>query len=284
MYCYEIGGVGFGFDTDRELVEIGNYGLFRIDEAGFDSLRNRHFFSFSGREQEVNGKEIFKSSLFSVYENDDGYVRVSNRFDEYAYKIVFTEKKGTSGGIISFTDNGYRNLKTTSELFEIIDTMSALLYYDALMFHASFIEHDGNAILFSGAPGAGKSTQAEIWKKYKGANIINGDRAIIRLTENGWVACGNPACGSSNICVNRNVPLDTIAFVKQSPVNKVNGLTEFDKFMRLTTQLSCGVRKKHDTEKLMSLTERLGADVRVVELECTADERAADVLFEAIGG
>lgn len=284
MYCYEIGGVGFGFDTGRELVEIGNYGLFRIDEAGFDSLRDKHFFTFTEDEQKINGREIFRTGSFSVYENDSGYVRVSSRFDEFAYKIVFTEKKGESGGVISFTDNGYKNLKTTSELFRVIDTESALLYYDALMFHASFIEYGGKAILFSGAPGAGKSTQADIWHKYKNAEIVNGDRVIIRLTENGWQAYGNPASGSSDICLNRTVPLDTIVFVKQSPENKVNGLTEFDRFMRLTSQISCGIRKQTDTDKLMRLTERLASEVRVAELECTADERAADALVEAIGG
>lgn len=284
MYCYEMGGVGFGFDTDRELVEIGNYGLFRIDEAGFRSLRNRHIFTFTDEVQKINGREIFLAGSYSVYENEDSYIKVCKRFDEYSYNIIFTQKKGKSGGTVYFTDNGYEKLKTTNELFEMIDTMSALLYYDALLLHSSFIEHNGKAVLFSGNSGAGKSTQADIWKEYRGAQVINGDRAILSRDENGWTACGNPACGSSGICENKKFPLDTIVFVKQSKINKVNELSGFEKFMRLTSQLFCGARKKDDTEKLMQLTEKLASEIRIIELECTADERAADVLAETIGG
>ena len=284
MYCYVIGGVGFKFETDNELLESPNYGLFRVNEAGFDSLQCKHIYTFSDKCPEIEGNAIFNGGSFEVYETDDGYLKVSSRFDEFDYKCILSEKKGRSGGEISFTDGGYRKLKTTAELFRIIDMMSALLYYNGLMLHASFIEHNGKAILFSADPGVGKSTQADLWKKYKNAEILNGDRAILRLTDSGWRVYGNPACGSSDICVNRDVSLGAIVFLKQSPVNHVNELPAFQKFMRLSSQISCGVRKTDDTTNLLKLTESLSKDVRIVELECTADVRAVDILSAEIGG
>jgi len=284
MYCYKIGGVGYRFETANELLESPNYGLFRIDEAGFDSLQCRHTFGFSDNYPEINGKEIFNGGSFRVFENADGYFKISQRFDEYEYKCIFFEKKNKSGGTVYFTDGGYEKLKTTAELFRIIDMMSSLLFFDALMLHASFIEYNGKAILFSADPGVGKSTQAELWRVHKNAKIINGDRAILRHTPDGWRAYGNPACGSSDICINADIPIETIVFLKQSPVNIVNELSAFDKFLRLSSQLSCGVRKATDTDKLLELTQKLAADVRIVELECTADERAVNALYEILGG
>lgn len=284
MYCYEIGGVGFGFDTDNELLESPNYGLFRISDDEFLRLDNRHLYSFDGEFPTELGKIIFDASSYTVYENGDFYYKVSSRVDEISYKCALTEKKGENGGVFSFTDGGYQKIKTTAELFRLIDTMSDLLFFDALMLHASYIEYNSRAILFSADPGTGKSTQADLWKKYAGAEVLNGDRAILRLTDKGWFAYGNPACGSSDICVNRSVPLDTIVFLKQSPVNRVNDLPLFKKFINLSSQIACGVRKSTDTEKLLKLTERLANDVKIFELECTPDERAVHILIDKIGG
>lgn len=284
MYCYEIGGVGFGFDTENELLESPNYGLFRIDKDAYNRLESRHLYTFNDDFPSDVGKMIFDGSSFRVYENGDNYYKITSRVDEIEYKCALTEKKGESGGVLSFTQGGYSKLKTTAELFRLIDTMSALLFYNGLMLHASFIDFNGRAILFSADPGTGKSTQADLWHRYTDAQILNGDRVILRLTDDGWLAYGNPACGSSDICVNGCVPLDTIAFLKQSPFNRVNDLQSLEKFMKLSSQLSCGVRKSDDTNKLLKLTEKLAGDVRICELECTPDERAVRVLMDKIGG
>lgn len=284
MYCYIIGGVGFGFDTDNELLESPNYELFRVGEDEFMSAECRHFYSFGGEFPTEYGRMFFDGGSYKAYDGGDCWLRITERFDEISYKVAFIEKKGESGGRIVYTEGGYDKLKTTAELFRIIDTMSALLYYDGLMLHASYIEHNGRAILFSAPPGTGKSTQADLWSKYAGARILNGDRAILRLTDNGWFVHGNPACGSSDICVNKCVPLDTIVFIKQSPVNRVNDMGTFQRFISLSSQLSCGVRKSDDTDRLLKLTEKLAGDIRICELECTPDERAVQVLMEKIGG
>ena len=51
-------------------------------------------------------------------------------------------------------------------------------------------QYKGKAIAFSGPSGVGKSTQAEIWKQCFQADILNGDRALLRKADQGWKAYG----------------------------------------------------------------------------------------------
>lgn len=51
------------------------------------------------------------------------------------------------------------------------------------VFHSSYVEVDGKAVLFTAPSETGKSTQAELWRSLRGAEIINGDRSVVRLVE-----------------------------------------------------------------------------------------------------
>ena len=59
--------------------------------------------------------------------------------------------------------------------------------------YKEIIAFQNKAILFSAPSGTGKSTQADLWQKYvRGVEIINGDRAIIGIEDNGVKAYGLP--------------------------------------------------------------------------------------------
>ena len=66
-----------------------------------------------------------------------------------------------------------------------------LLRHDALLLHSSAVLHGGKTVLFSGPSGAGKSTQARLWQEHLGAQIINGDRTVIRKTSEGFFGGGS---------------------------------------------------------------------------------------------
>lgn len=55
-----------------------------------------------------------------------------------------------------------------------------LLSRQGLLLHASFIRWQDRGILFSAPSGTGKSTQADLWVRHRGAEVINGDRAALR--------------------------------------------------------------------------------------------------------
>ena len=112
-------------------------------------------------------------------------------------------------------------------------------YQDSNFLHASFIAFQNKAILFSAPSGTGKSTQADLWQKYvRGVEIINGDRAIIGIEDNGVKAYGLPFCGTSKITLNQSFNLSTIVILRQGKINKLIELAAKDGYKYLYSQVN----------------------------------------------
>ena len=281
MYCYRMGDIGFGFDTDLQLEETHLYDLFRIDESEFYRLTERNYFSIKTESEKISdfGMPVFSCSSYSVYRVDDGYVKITNRYNRREYKCIC--RQNNKGGEISFTDNGIDSLLNTVELFRLIDLVTALLSFDALILHGAVIRHGEKCIVFSGDSGAGKSTQAELWNKYKGSEILNGDRLIIRRIDGVWYAFGIPMRGSSDYCCLFRLPVECIVFPEKAEYNRIGQFDrKMERFIRLNSQINCGSRKKEETDKLLSLTEDIINNIEIVRLFCTPDDGAVKCLSD----
>lgn len=98
-----------------------------------------------------------------------------------------------------------------------------------VLMHASLISFEGKGILFIGPSGIGKTTQAERWAEYCGADIINGDLVYVSHRDDGFYGCGTPWHGSSTYCLNRQVPLVAIVALEQAGHNSLERKTEEDR-------------------------------------------------------
>ena len=148
--------------------------------------------------------------------------------------------------------------------------------------HSSFIAAEGKAILFTAPSGTGKSTQAALWEQYRSAEVINGDRSAVRVTDSGIVACGIPFAGSSNICKNKTLPLAAIVYLKQAPENRIRRLRGAESFCRIWEGCSVNTWDKADVAAVSDTVQQVIGAVPVFELACTPDERAVLALEEAL--
>lgn len=72
--------------------------------------------------------------------------------------------------------------------------------FGTLFFHAAQIAVKETGILFTAPSGTGKTTQAKLWEKYRGARRICADRTLVRRLPEGWRTFGYPLDGSEPIC------------------------------------------------------------------------------------
>lgn len=161
-----------------------------------------------------------------------------------------------------------------------VELSEFMIRHDICILHASLIACQGRGILFTAPSGTGKSTQAELWKRYRGAEILNGDRAMIR-SRDGYVAYGSPYSGSSGIYRNESAPVTAIVVLRQAPFNRVRRMTTKEAYISLLSELSLSPISRETVERQSRWLLALLGRVPVFLLECLPDEGAVNTLYDA---
>lgn len=165
---------------------------------------------------------------------------------------------------------------------DLMGLETLLLKYEGLLLHASFIRWQNRGILFSAPSGTGKSTQADLWKKYENAETLNGDRAGIRYVDGEWTAFGLPLAGSSRIYRNESASVNAIVVLRQSPENHIRRLKPTEAFGCLYPEITVHRWCRAWVEKTSSLLLDLVTQVPIWLLECRPDVGAVQLVKESI--
>lgn len=163
----------------------------------------------------------------------------------------------------------------SSGVFNRIGMESLLLRHQGLLLHASLIKYGEKAIAFSAPSGVGKSTHAALWHTHLGAAILNGDRAALRQTGQGWTAYGCPYAGTSGIYCNDSAPLTAIVVLRQGARNDLRPLSAAEAFRHLYPELSVHHWDAAFVAEATDLCVDLVTRVPVYLLECLPDKDAA---------
>lgn len=157
------------------------------------------------------------------------------------------------------------------------------LRHSGLVLHSSHVRVGDKALIFSAPSGTGKSTQADLWAKYAGAEIINGDRSLLRKKDGVWHAYGCPMCGTSGIHKQGNEPIHAIVMLSQGTENAVRRLTPGEAFQRMYPEITVPKWNRELVLRAMELLDDVMANVPIYAFSCTKDESAVIALREAIG-
>lgn len=183
---------------------------------------------------------------------------------------------------ISLSLGQIRNLSIDPVFTSLFALEQRMIEKDSLILHCAYIVYHGKAILFSAPSGTGKSTQADLWRQYRGSDIINGDRALLRKIDNRWIACGWPVCGSSEICNLKEAPLHAVVMLEQSRMNHAKKLSPVQSFAQLYGQITINQWNADFVERVISNLEDLIGTVPVYQLTCDISEDAVRCLEEAL--
>lgn len=185
--------------------------------------------------------------------------------DKRKYEIYLVEERGLS----------------TKTLFRGMGLEFLMAVNRRIMLHSSFIVWKGKGIVFTAPPGTGKSTQAELWKKYRqGTEIINGDRSILACDSSDEIPMvySLPFCGSSKIALNKNVPLGAIVVLRQGKTNKIQRLAKREAVSFIFSECTISPWDKECMENTLDVLLDIVQRIPVYYFSCLPCSSAVDVL------
>ena len=179
-----------------------------------DTAEDPHRFRFERVEELTvpTGECYVTQPNFRLYALPSGHCRYIG--GEHAY--IRAEHHGKDHWV-EVKRNPHMDHIAVKTVLESMEIEHLIARNHGFVFHCSYIDHNGKAILFTAPSETGKSTQADLWHQYRGTEIINGDRAAIRLADGVLLAEGIPFAGSSQYCKNRSLPIEAIVYLDRLP-------------------------------------------------------------------
>ena len=158
-----------------------------------------------------------------------------------------------------------------------------MIDHDTILFHGSVIAVDGEGFLFTAKSGTGKSTHTRLWREYFGkrAVMVNDDKPLLKIDDNGVTAYGTPYNGKHRLGANISVPLKAICILTRAEQNHIEQISHEEAYPMLLQQ----VYRPGDMLKMsrtLALVDRLADNVRLYRLGCNMDIEAAKVAYEGM--
>lgn len=157
--------------------------------------------------------------------------------------------------------------------------------HSLLLIHSSVVALNGQAVLFLGTSGTGKSTHSRLWlENIPGAELVNDDNPLLSLEQGGLYAYGTPWSGKTPCYRNVRVPVKAIVSLEQAPENKICRLSG----IRAYANFSGAVSLVRWERSLMDTSTRMASDIAMsvpfYSMGCLPDADAAKLCHSTIFG
>ena len=160
-----------------------------------------------------------------------------------------------------------------------------LMRFSGFMLHSSAVALDGNAYLFSGQSGIGKSTHTSMWLELLGKRsfVINDDKPAVLIRDGVVYACGTPWSGKHDISENVCLPVKGLCFISRGEQNDIVRLNEKMAVVHMVDQCTKNFNSEQ-WEKLFSMIDTFIKNVPVYKLKCIKDPSAAKLSLKTMTG
>ncbi len=157
--------------------------------------------------------------------------------------------------------------------------------YNTFLFHGSVIAVDGQAYLFTAKSGTGKSTHTRLWRQMLGdkAVMVNDDKPLIRVTEQGAFVYGTPYNGKHKLGCRMSAPLKAVCILTRDTENHIERISKSQAYAMLLQQI---YRPQDPVQmaKTLPLIDMLAAHTALYQLGCNMDISAAEVAYNGMKG
>ena len=153
---------------------------------------------------------------------------------------------------------------------------------DALLMHASAVCFNDKSIVFTAASGVGKTTQAELWQKYRNATVINGDKVFLTRESDKILAWGSPWNGSSSYAENIGAEAAAIMILEQAEENSIRKLSGMEVLKKLLPHVFFPNWDAQCERSVFDFLNEILAQTDVYLLSCRPDEDAVALVEKTV--
>lgn len=247
--------IGWDFDGDTfaERFEVGHSEKTVID------------FSQSSRMSECHGIQYVNSPTNHILQHCGASAEILCANEDWSRAVIYSEN--------------YRDADYSLPLAAICSRFAC---FDTVFLHGSFVDFEGNGIVFAGYSGVGKTTQAQLWNQYADAEIVNGDKVFLRIIDGRVYGFGSPWKGSSEYCLNKKLPLEGVVILKQSEENIIKKLNTIECIEYFLPHFFLPHWDEDNMVKALDTFNTILEKVPVWLLECRPDEDAVKITKNTI--
>ena len=276
--CFQIGDFTFRLIMPEEIMPPPDFMLFERENVQPQycyTIRIGEVFPVLSGEVTATRNDLI---VYRDGELESRLIGVKGRAGYYARYQELT----ASEAVVILDQNRLSSLHIDPVFSSLLALERRQIGLDALILHCAYVEYEGEAILFSAPSETGKTTQANLWEKYKNARTVNGDRALLQKKDGRWVARGWPVCGSSEVCNNEDLPIRSIVMLSQGKTDLVTALSPIQAFSQVYSQITVNRWDRAASNHAMDLIEQLVTDIEVWHLSCTISEEAVQCLHQIL--
>jgi len=176
-------------------------------------------------------------------------------------------------------ENPHLPLAEVEAIFTASYFYTEIVKFGGVMLHASCVQYENYAYLFSANSGTGKSTHTHLWlKKFPEAEILNDDKPAIRYIDGKFYAFGTPWSGKFDESINAKTEIAGITFLSRGETNeieRVDGNTVTIDFLNQTVRPT----NKNYMLQFMETLDKVLSQVPVYRLKCNMSLEAVETSY-----
>lgn len=202
---------------------------------------------------------------------------------EFVIEVTAGDIEEENERAITYMGRGDISEFELEKLFVYREIAERMPDYNTFLMHAAAIAVDGIAYLFAGPSGAGKTTHIKLWKKEFGdrMRVINDDKPLLRITDEGILACGSPWCGKERWNNNISAPLKAVIFVHQAKDNSIRQMSDAEAWEQMMNQVYRS-RDAANMQGTLKFIDTLISRTSVYDLNCNRDRSAVMTAYGKI--
>ncbi len=179
-------------------------------------------------------------------------------------------------------ENPHLSLEECETIFTASYFYTEIVKFNGVMLHASAVQYDGFAYLFSADSGTGKSTHTHLWlKKFPSAEILNDDKPAIRYIDGKFYAYGTPWSGKFDESINTKTEIAGITFLSRGENNEIEQVSGENAMLDFMNQTVRPLRKECMI-LFMETLDKILTGIPVYRLKCNMSLEAVETSYNAM--